>query len=312
MAMFSNNPDVGMAGLASLLATIKGMYPQAQVTSGYRGPNNPLTQRNPASMHAQGSPGDPRAVDVAPIPGMTFDNYVSSVRKAGVPVSQAFDEASHPFPWTTGPNWHIASGAPQVAEPRYPQPYYASKRKPQTLADINLSPRPSFNGPNYGEVPGLPTPPIMPMSLGDLGGSISMPQAQAKKPSLFGKGGLGWKVLGVLGDSYSEAWGRPGNYIPQLQHQQDRKDQQEFLRQQLDARLQMEREKALQPKPLTQTQQLINEVMDPNTPPQRKALIRAVLTRPLIGSISNPDGSQYQTQTYPGQDGGDDSDWESF
>jgi hypothetical protein len=72
----------------------------------------------------------------------------------------------------------------------------------------------------------------------------------------------------------------------------------------------MEREKALMPKAPTQTQQFVNEVMDPNTPPARKALLRAILTRPLIGTMTNSDGSQYQTSTYPGQDGGSEDDWE--
>src|SRR5690349_5175998 len=102
----------------SLLGTIQSLYPQARLTSGYRGPNNPLTRRNPKSLHALGSPEDPRAVDIAPIPGVTFDQYKAAVG-AKVPLAQAFDEASHPFPWTTGPNWHLATGAaPQMAAPR--------------------------------------------------------------------------------------------------------------------------------------------------------------------------------------------------
>jgi hypothetical protein len=112
----------------SLISVIQQLFPQARVTSGYRGPNNALTIANPHSLHAQGSPDDPRAVDIAPIPGMSFQDYVSKLKNSGVQVAQAFDEATHPFPWTTGPNWHIAggankpisSGASAMPQSRYP------------------------------------------------------------------------------------------------------------------------------------------------------------------------------------------------
>src|SRR5438445_388981 len=96
LQMSGANPDLAVPELASLIATIKQLFPQANVTSGYRGPNNPLTIAHPGSMHAQGSPEDPRAVDVAPIPGVNFNDYVSKIKQAGVPIAQAFDEATHP------------------------------------------------------------------------------------------------------------------------------------------------------------------------------------------------------------------------
>jgi hypothetical protein len=149
-----SNPDLALPALASLIAAIRSRFPQAQITSGYRGPNNPLTMAHPHSMHAQGSPSDPRAVDVAPIPGVAFGDYVSALKNAGVQVGQAFDEAKHPFPWTTGPNWHVAEASSGTRTPtmplgpsRYPAPYYGG-------ADP-LAPLP---GPNTPEQPTMPTP----------------------------------------------------------------------------------------------------------------------------------------------------------
>jgi hypothetical protein len=171
-------PSNGLA-LASLLGTIQGLYPQARVTSTYRGPNNPLTRRNPSSLHAQGSPEDPRAVDIAPIPGVTFDQYRAAVG-AKVPLAQAFDEASHPFPWTTGPNWHLAQGQ---------APKMAARPKPRTLADIAA--------PSMSAMPvGLASAPVAsPMTLADL----ALPQGDIpqKKASKFTAG----NILGVLGSS---------------------------------------------------------------------------------------------------------------
>ena len=88
------------------VSVIHGLFPSARITSGYRSPDNPLSRANPGSWHTK-SHG---AVDVAPIPGMTFDQYVAEVQNAGHKVIDAHDEATHPFPWTTGPNWHIVIG----------------------------------------------------------------------------------------------------------------------------------------------------------------------------------------------------------
>lgn len=281
--------DESLVGLASLLGTIRNLYPQARVTSGYRGPDNPLTRRNPASFHALGSPSDPRAVDVAPIPGVTFGDYVSSVKKAGVPVAQAFDEASHPFPWTTGPNWHLATGNPQVAAPR-------------KSFDPNKPPRIS----TLGDLVSIDAQPMAqaPMTLADL----QAPQVQPKSNKTVHTLG---NIAGILGDALMAYGGMQPQFAPTLTREREQEADRSFDREKLNATLELAREKALAPHPLTQTQQFVNEVMDPNTPPARKALLRAILTRPLIGTITNSDGSQYQTTTYPG-DSSDDADWENY
>lgn len=86
---------------------VKALYPNAHITSGFRGPDHPLTIANPNSPHARGH----GSVDVRPIPGMTFEQYVQGFKDKGYKVLQAFDEQKHPFAWTTGPNWHIVIGS---------------------------------------------------------------------------------------------------------------------------------------------------------------------------------------------------------
>lgn len=90
-------------------AVVQKVFPNARVTSGYRGPDHPLSKKNPKSWHAR-SEG---AVDVAPIPGMTFEQYIAGLKSAGYTVIDARDEQKHPLPWTTGPNWHAVIGKAQ-------------------------------------------------------------------------------------------------------------------------------------------------------------------------------------------------------
>lgn len=166
---------------SSLIAAIKGLYPSARITSGYRGPNNPLTKINPRSMHALGSPDDPRAVDVAPIPGVSFADYVSSLKNHGVHVVQAFDEATHPFSWTTGPNWHIATGAsPSAAK--------AAPTGDNSVA-VNSSLYPVVNGVD----PLAPEPPQQPVPIATSAGP-SVPVPSASPTATKKRGG----ILGAL------------------------------------------------------------------------------------------------------------------
>jgi hypothetical protein len=87
-------------------SVIGDLFPGARVTSGYRGPNHALSRANPSSWHAR-SRG---AVDVAPIKGMTFDQYVSRIRGAGYQIIEARDEVSNPSKHATGPHWHVVIG----------------------------------------------------------------------------------------------------------------------------------------------------------------------------------------------------------
>lgn len=127
-------------------AAVRSIFPGAVVTSGHRTNNI-------------GSPGDDHhfsngAVDVAPIKGMTFEQFTGKLKSAGYPIIQALDEVKHPSKGATGPHWHVAlgehesglsfttqpkpAGAPQKGLTFTPHP--SSQQPPQS------APRP-VNGP---------------------------------------------------------------------------------------------------------------------------------------------------------------------
>lgn len=75
-------------------------------TSTRRGRDHPLTRANPRSWHAASG----AAVDVRPIPGMTFRQYVDRIRSAGHTIIEARDEVRDPTAHATGPHWHVVIG----------------------------------------------------------------------------------------------------------------------------------------------------------------------------------------------------------
>ena len=101
------------AALSSLVRTIA---PNAVITSGARDPNSALGRANPKSFHNVG-----RAIDMAAVPGMTFDQMRERLVSQGVPLAEAIDEYKHPSPHATGGHWHFATGqgnAPAAVAPR--------------------------------------------------------------------------------------------------------------------------------------------------------------------------------------------------
>lgn len=85
---------------------ISSIFPGVHVTDNRRDPNSALGRSNPGSWHNRSG----GAVDVRPIPGMTFDQYVSGIRKAGYSVIEAIDEVKNPSAHATGPHWHVVIG----------------------------------------------------------------------------------------------------------------------------------------------------------------------------------------------------------
>jgi len=79
------------------------LWPEARITDHMRDPNSPLGRKNPFSAHIATN----RAVDVAPIPGVTFEEFVQSFEDAGFMVKYARDEVNNPTSHATGPHWHI-------------------------------------------------------------------------------------------------------------------------------------------------------------------------------------------------------------
>lgn len=104
-------PGKGQAGPAAPVAdggaVIKALFPKANVTSTYRPGDHPLSKANPQSWHTKSH----AAVDVAPIPGMTFDQYVREVEGAGYTVIEALNEVgAGRSQHATGDHWHIVLG----------------------------------------------------------------------------------------------------------------------------------------------------------------------------------------------------------
>lgn len=85
-------------------AVISSLFPEAEITSDVRGPDDKLSRENPGSYHTTSQ----NAVDVRPIPGMTFAQYIGKINDAGYKIVEARDEQKNPIPGlTTGPHWHV-------------------------------------------------------------------------------------------------------------------------------------------------------------------------------------------------------------
>jgi hypothetical protein len=87
-------------------AVIKQLFPGARITQTTRAAGSVLGQKNPDSYHVKTA----AAVDIAPIPGMTFADYVGSIQQAGYRVIEGRDEVNDPVSYATGPHWHVVIG----------------------------------------------------------------------------------------------------------------------------------------------------------------------------------------------------------
>lgn len=102
-------PATALAGFDPVddgVSALRAVLPNARVTSGYRGPDHPLSKKNPRSYHARTR----AAVDVAPIPGMTFEQARAALERQGYSLIEAIDEATNPSRHATGPHWHFVLG----------------------------------------------------------------------------------------------------------------------------------------------------------------------------------------------------------
>lgn len=96
----------GITPVDNALAVANELFPDGHVTDWRRDPNSPLGRRNPSSWHVRSA----AAVDMRPIPGMTFDDYVQHYRDAGYDILEARDEVNDPSSHATGPHWHAVLG----------------------------------------------------------------------------------------------------------------------------------------------------------------------------------------------------------
>lgn len=87
---------------------ITEIFPEAEITDTLRDPNSDLGRKNPRSYHVN-SDG---AVDVRPIPGVSFEEFKQRLIDEGYNVIEAIDETkkSSRSRHATGPHWHIVIG----------------------------------------------------------------------------------------------------------------------------------------------------------------------------------------------------------
>ena len=101
--------------MGDAVSIVKSLFPTARVTSTKRSPTSRLGMANPRSYHNIG-----RAIDIAPIPGVKFKDYMNSVsnafKDAGIEIVEAIEEVGKGrSKHATGDHWHIAYSAPKKA-----------------------------------------------------------------------------------------------------------------------------------------------------------------------------------------------------
>lgn len=124
---------------ANARAAVQGLYPGARITQVERDPNSALGRANPGSYHNHSA----GAVDVAPIPGMTFEQYVQGFRNEGYPVLEARNEVgAGRSKHATGDHWHVVLGerakgrAPATAKEPKAVPQFAQKQLDEQVASL--------------------------------------------------------------------------------------------------------------------------------------------------------------------------------
>lgn len=82
------------------------LFPGIKINEHRRDPNSPLGKANPDSWHNKSG----AAVDVKPVKGMTFEQFVDRYKKAGYQIIEQRDEVKNPSKHATGPHWHVVLG----------------------------------------------------------------------------------------------------------------------------------------------------------------------------------------------------------
>ena len=126
------------------------LYPGVRIGSTYRPPNHPLSKKNPSSLHQT-----PGAIDVAAIPGMSFDDYVNGYKKAGYSVLEAIDEYNDPSPWATGGHWHVVLGKDSTQAPEFDpsEPFEVVGSTPAPAKEIDQNVSVDLNKAGSGTLP---------------------------------------------------------------------------------------------------------------------------------------------------------------
>lgn len=103
----ASNGAGGFRLVSNAKAIAEKVFPGVRVTDWRRDPNSRLGRANPKSFHNRTG----AAIDMAPIPGMTFEQAAQRFRAAGYNVHpDSRDEVSNPSGHATGPHWHFVLG----------------------------------------------------------------------------------------------------------------------------------------------------------------------------------------------------------
>lgn len=131
----------GLPPVADARSITQSLFPDARITDWKRPADSPLGQKNPNSWHVRSG----GAIDMAPIPGMTYDQAKQRFIDAGYQIIEDRDEVNNPVDYATGPHWHfvLAGGpegqeAPAPAEGQDPAaPPQAGNQKPPAAPDTD-------------------------------------------------------------------------------------------------------------------------------------------------------------------------------
>lgn len=116
--------------VADAKAVARDLFPNIAITSGRRDPSSALGRANPKSFHNSTD----AAIDVKPIPGMSFSDYVKRYRDAGYTILEARNEVGKGrSPHATGDHWHVVlGGGPQSGPVRVTSKAQYDKLAPGT------------------------------------------------------------------------------------------------------------------------------------------------------------------------------------
>ena len=99
--------------VANAQAVARELFPNIAVTQNRRDPNSALGKANPNSWHNRTG----AAIDVKPIPGMTFSDYVKRYKDAGYTILESKNEVGKGRSrHATGDHWHIVLGEQGAAK----------------------------------------------------------------------------------------------------------------------------------------------------------------------------------------------------
>lgn len=139
----------------------------------------------------------------------------------------------------------------------------------------------------------------------------------APKPGGGMFGGGGKKILSTIAEAlaaYSAGMGNPAG-MAVLQGMNHRRQsaadaetqEQQYQRQQRDQWEMWQRKQDYErqnptPRPPTQTDRYVEEIMNPQTDPRRRELLRGIVMNPIASVVNGADGSQRTDYIYPGMD----------